>query len=143
VVGELFAALRDHVLTHDLGRVWTSPVDVVLDTERALVVQPDVVFVATDRLSIVRDRIWGAPYLVVEVLSPRPRIGTLGERLSWFGAHGVRECWMARPLECEIDVSAFESGTETSRRTFAFRNRVMSAVLADFDRTVGSLLSAY
>ena len=54
----------DHVESRRLGRVAVAPLDVVLDRERALIVQPDVLFVSTDRLSIVRDQIWGAPDLV-------------------------------------------------------------------------------
>ena len=53
-----------------LGRVAIAPVDVILDRERALVLQPDVLFVATERLGIIRDQVWGAPDLVVEVMSP-------------------------------------------------------------------------
>ncbi len=46
-----------------------SPVDVVLNQQPPLVVQPDVVLVAKDRLSIVSDRVWGPQDLVVDVLS--------------------------------------------------------------------------
>src|SRR5262245_39668926 len=77
VVGEVFAALRDYLGRSHEGRTWMSPLDVVLDAGRHLVVQPDVIVVATERLSIVRDRVRGAPDLVIEVLSPNPRIGTL------------------------------------------------------------------
>src|SRR5690242_2026306 len=69
VVGRLFRRLSDHVERRGLGIVAASPVDVVLDVERALVVQPDVLFVSAARQSICRDRVWGAPDLAIEVLS--------------------------------------------------------------------------
>ena len=37
-------------------RVAVAPVDVVLDHSRSLILQPDVLFVATPRLSIIRDQ---------------------------------------------------------------------------------------
>ena len=80
-----------HVRSRDLGRVCIAPVDVVLDDERALIVQPDVVFVSNARLHLVRAQVWGAPDLVVEVLSPatarRDRSTTLGR----YRRYGVRE----------------------------------------------------
>jgi Uma2 family endonuclease len=69
VVTHLAALLDQHVRQHDLGKVCVSPMDVVLDDAAALVVQPDIVFVATPHLDRIRERIWGAPDLVVEVLS--------------------------------------------------------------------------
>src|SRR2546422_7693702 len=53
----------DHVEPRKLGRVAVAPVDVVLDRARALVVQPDVLFVSAERLSIIRNQVWGAPDL--------------------------------------------------------------------------------
>ena len=61
------------MINHGLGRVLVSPVDVVLDEKKALIVQPDIVFISRERIGIVRDRIWGAPDLVIEVLSPGTR----------------------------------------------------------------------
>jgi hypothetical protein len=40
--------LGDHAEPRRLGRVAVAPVDVILDRERALIVQPDVLFVATE-----------------------------------------------------------------------------------------------
>jgi Uma2 family endonuclease len=84
----------DHVEPRNLGRVAVAPVDVILDAERHLVVQPDVLFVATDRLSIVRDQVWGAPDLVAEVLSPGTRSYDHVEKLGWYRQYGVREYWL-------------------------------------------------
>ena len=91
---EIAIAIRAHVKPRDLGKVWVAPLDVILDHDRAIVLQPDVVFVSHERLAIVTDKVRGAPDLVVEVLSPLPRIGTLTERVECFAAHGVRECWL-------------------------------------------------
>jgi hypothetical protein len=47
IVGRLFLELHAHVIRRALGTVWSAPLDVVLDAERGLVVQPDL-FVIRD-----------------------------------------------------------------------------------------------
>src|SRR5712691_10127379 len=86
--------LQDHVEAHGLGRVAIAPLDVILDAEAALIVQPDVMFVSTERLSIIRDQIWGAPDLVVEVLSAGNEAYDRGQKLGWYRQYGVREYWL-------------------------------------------------
>ncbi|OFW28854.1 MAG: hypothetical protein A3H97_16380 [Acidobacteria bacterium RIFCSPLOWO2_02_FULL_65_29] len=95
MVGDLFKALDAHVARYGLGEVLLAPTDVILDYDSALVVQPDLLFVSSERADIVADNVHGAPDLVVEVLSPHPRIGKLDERVGWFAKYGVRECWLA------------------------------------------------
>jgi Uma2 family endonuclease len=80
----------NHVERHRYGKVWPSPIDVILDPEQHLVVQPDLIVVSNAPLRLVTDRVRGAPDLVIEILSPRPRIGDLDERLEWFARYGVR-----------------------------------------------------
>ena len=46
VVGELFLRLRTHVHERRLGDVCMAPVDVVLDEQSALGVQPDLIFIS-------------------------------------------------------------------------------------------------
>ena len=89
---EMAVLLRVFVRQHRLGSVWIAPLDVILDTRRALIVQPDLFFVSNQRHDIITDRIWGAPDMVLEVMSPNPRIGDLQERVRWFCQYGVREC---------------------------------------------------
>ena len=68
-MGQLFHLLKSHVDACELGAVCVSPVDVVLDEAEALIVQPDIIYVSRQRLAIVRNQVWGAPDLVIEVLS--------------------------------------------------------------------------
>jgi Uma2 family endonuclease len=129
-----------HVEERGLGRVLPSPIDVVLDRRRDLVVQPDLIVVSRERLHLVTDRVWGPPDLVLEVLSPRPRIGALDERLEWFARYGVRECWLFRQPERELEVVEFEAGAISRRCRFAGEARIESSVLPDFDLSVDAIL---
>src|SRR5215510_10713647 len=66
----LLVRLTNHVQAHDLGKVYTAPIDVIIGT-LASPVQPDVLFIAKSRLAIVGERvIRGAPDVIAEVLSP-------------------------------------------------------------------------
>lgn len=110
VVGALHVRLWQHLRDTGAGDVWLSPLDVVLDVERGLVVQPDLSVVLAEHADIVTDRVWGAPDLVIEVMSPRPRIGTVEERLAWFATYGVRECWLVHLPGSRIEVIRFADG---------------------------------
>jgi Uma2 family endonuclease len=138
-VGRFFLALEDHISRTNCGRVWISPIDVVLDQSNHLVVQPDLIVIAKPRLGIVTDRGWGPPDLVVEILSPRSRIGTLEERVAWFVEYGVRECWLVHLLVEEVEVLELASGGVERRRSFREDEPMRSAVLPDFTRTPASI----
>jgi Uma2 family endonuclease len=140
VVFELAVALRAHVRTPRVGEVLISPMDVVLDVERALVLQPDLLFVGTGRSGIVREHVYGAPDLVVEVLSPHPRIGRLDERVRWFAEYGVREIWIYHQIDRRLDVMACEGGTVSAIRQFDFRDPIASTVLPRFDMSMHAVL---
>jgi len=139
-VADLFRALEAHVAERLLGEVWLSPIDVILDAERHLIVQPDLLFISNARSHIVSDRIRGAPDLVIEVLSPRPRIGELSEHIGWFAKYGVEECWIVELFARHIEVVTLMDGMIAERRTFDERSRIRSRVLPDFARSFGSIL---
>jgi len=138
-------ALNAHVSERRLGRVWLAPLDVVLDDERALIVQPDLFFVSNERASIVQDRVRGAPDLVIEVLSPYPRIGGTDERVEWFEQYGVRECWLVRQDQRSVSVIRFRAPNylkrgPSNRREFGRAERIESGVLPDFTLRLDDIL---
>jgi Uma2 family endonuclease len=134
-VRDLTIALTAFVDQGRLGEVLPAPVDVILDHDAALIVQPDVLFVSAERSHLVGDRIMGPPDLVVEVLSPKSRIGRLDERVGWFAQYGVRECWLVDLPRKEIAILAFAGGRIADRTLVSGRQTIASAVLPDLTLT--------
>ena len=132
IVGKLYLALTRFVEEGQFGEVLLSPTDVILDYDAALVVQPDLLVVSTEHAPRVTDRVYGAPDLVVEVLSPHPRIGKLEERVGWFARYGVRECWLVSLHERRVVVLTFEAGVLGDRRSYAPGDAILSSVIPDF-----------
>ena len=94
VGGFIYKKFLDHVLEHK-GPCYPfiSPVDVQLDCDDKTVVQPDVLIVC-DRDKYRNGRVFGAPDLVIEVLSPSTRKKDMQLKLQKYGNAGVREYWL-------------------------------------------------
>jgi Uma2 family endonuclease len=139
-VGDWFLALDAHLREHHVGRVFLSPLDIILDEPRALILQPDLMFVSNDRSHIVSDKLRGAPDMVLEVLSPHPRIGKLHERIEWFAQYDVRECWLVHQGEKRVEVVRFGGRRIVNRKSFDHLTAIESQVLPDFHRSLDSIL---
>jgi Uma2 family endonuclease len=140
VVLHLAALLVDHAGRKKLGEVAIAPLDVVLDRDRNLIVQPDILFIARERLSIIDKQVWGAPDLVVEVLSAGTEDHDRGEKLSWYRQYGVRECWLVDGRTETITVVDF-SGPEPVRRTAHDYGIIQSTVLPDLRLSASYIFS--
>ena len=137
----LLLNLHSHVDARQLGEMWVAPLDVVLSERDHLIVQPDLFFVSNERSGIVGERVWGAPDLVIEVLSPKPRIGKTAERVRWFGQYGVRECWLVHQDDRTITVVQFADGRIANRRVFAHDEPMASRVMPDFQMSLDDMLA--
>jgi Uma2 family endonuclease len=124
----LAVLLANHVAAYGLGEVCVAPVDVVLDESRALVLQPDIIFVARERRHIIRGRVWGAPDLVVEVLSPRTAGRDRTTKLNWYRQYGVAEYWLADMAARAIEVVDLRD-EETRHVRYAGAAPIVSHVL--------------
>ena len=108
LVGRLFAEMARHVEEAGLGEVYIAPFDVYLD-EQANVVQPDIIFVGKDNMSIVKDHIHGVPDLLVEVLSPGGKSHDLKTKKSLYEKYGVREYWVIDPITKESSLFSLDA----------------------------------
>jgi Uma2 family endonuclease len=96
VVSNLLRTLATCVRDRRLGRVFAAPTDVVLSDLD--VVQPDLLFISTARLSIMSDRcIQGPPDLVVEILSESTRKTDEIIKRKLYERFAVREYWIVDP----------------------------------------------
>ena len=112
-------ALHRHVENSALGLILDAPCDIVLSQEN--VVQPDVIFVSSERLSIVgAANISGPPDLVIEILSPGTRTRDLEIKRKLYARFGVREYWIIDPDAETVEVLCW---TEAGYRTEALVSR--------------------
>ena len=136
VLLNLVRIIADHVEERALGQVYVAPIDVIL--ARDSVVQPDLVFVAAGRESIVTERaIEGPPDLAVEILSPwsdrRDRVAKSG----LYARYGIRHYWIADPIACTLETYEADGSTYRLVATHQGPANVEPAVLPDLRIDLG------
>ena len=89
---------------------YSDGVDVYLDEKNHFI--PDVMIVCNHDI-IHEDGIYGAPDLVVEVLSPSTTNYDRGAKLETYGRAGVREYWLVSPLARTVEVYLNHDGALT------------------------------
>lgn len=119
--------LFSHVSSRKLGEVLEAPTDVVLSMTE--VVQPDIVFISSERTDIItKKNIIAAPDLVIEILSESTETLDRVTKKNLYERYGVREYWIVDPAVKIIEqyilenkafrfISKFESGQSIDVRT--------------------------
>lgn len=88
-----------------LGQAYIAPMDVILHPDLpANVVQPDLMYISTERSAILQDWVRGAPDLIVEVVSPTSIARDTVTKRNKYVAAGVKEYWLVFPEEQAIEV---------------------------------------
>ena len=109
-----------------LGEVLPAPVAVVLS--RTDVVEPDLVVVLDEHASMIRrERIEGAPDLVVEILSPSTAYRDRGLKLDLYRKSGVGEYWIVDPERRVVQQYVLAAGVFRSTGEHADRITVACA----------------
>ncbi len=96
IIGKLYSVINQFVEQNDLGELYVAPFDVYLD-EHMNTVQPDIVFVAKENLSIIQDHIHGVPDLIIEILSEGNKNHDLKTKWDLYEKFGVKEYWIIHP----------------------------------------------
>ena len=115
IVGRVFNKILNYIESKG-GKCepYIAPFDVVLDDSH--VVQPDV-FVVCEPDKVDEKRMYGAPDMVVEVISTNRRDDTV-RKLELYKNHNVREYWIIDPESERVLVYIFGDNTSINIYTF-------------------------
>ncbi len=140
--GNLFALMWAYARIHRLGEVMCAPVGVRLPGQ-AVPVQPDIIFVRTERLSLLgKAYVEGAPDLIVEILSPSNWWVDRHEKFAAYQAAGVSEYWLADYRARTIEVFVWEAGEYVLTGRFGAGEQVTARALAGFTVAVNDIFAA-
>ena len=90
------SALLQHVEASKLGRVLPAPCSVILS--RKIVMHPDILFIKNGRRGLIGETgLFGAPDLVIEILSPVTRKRDLEIKKKIYSRFEVQEYWVVDP----------------------------------------------
>lgn len=140
IVFRFAEALNRWVRAKRLGVVIVSPMDCVLAAD--LVLQPDVMFIAKDRTSIIQGHVMGAPDLAVEVVADNRRKRDYKDKRDRYEQHGVKEYWILDARENQAEIWALnEAASYELRGRYTGRQFAPSRLLPGFKLRVDKLLS--
>ncbi len=141
ILSELLGQLYTFNRSHHLGVLYPAPVDVILD--ESTVVQPDIVFVLNAHRSRIEKRgIFGAPDLVVEIISPGSITHDRYTKQALYSAAGIPEYWLLDPANQTLEVLHLEDNGYTQADFAAEQGPVTSAILKGFSVEVAELMAA-
>ncbi|MCD8016003.1 MAG: Uma2 family endonuclease [Lachnospiraceae bacterium] len=121
-VGTIYRIFENFIEdNHGPCEAFVSPLDVQLDCDDKTVVQPDVLILC-DLKKLRNGHVFGAPDLVVEVLSPSTSKRDQGLKVAKYKLAGVREYWLIDPRRKRVLVYEFEK--RDSAKIYGFADTV-------------------
>jgi len=133
---ELFHIIHQHVRNQKLGKVFYAPLDVVLDETNT--VQPDIVFISTANARIIQRRaIFGAPDLLVELVSPSSVRRDRYDKKEIYARFGVKEYWIGDPANKSLEILTLKERRYELHCAAEIKGKLTSLVLTglEFDVT--------
>lgn len=107
LAGEIYRTLMNQAKEQGSPcRPFISPLDVQIDKDDSTVVQPDV-FGTCDPTGFMNGRYFGAPDLIIEVISPSSRRKDIIIKGAKYATAGVKEYWMIDLQKKQVIVYVF------------------------------------
>ncbi|WP_340105172.1 Uma2 family endonuclease [Rhodohalobacter sp. 8-1] len=128
VLLNLFRLIDPFVNDNRSGEILIAPIDVILSMTN--VVQPDLVYVAQERLNIItKKNIVDAPDFIVEVLSENTETIDRQKKMALYEKHKVKEYWIVDPSEKTIEQFVLKENSFHLRATISGNQNFSSVVL--------------
>jgi Uma2 family endonuclease len=136
-VKRLHQALAKHLAEDNRETVLTGRIDVVLDYLYGIVLHPPLVVLLEKNKNRLRTRtqVWGAPDVVLEVLTRSTARRTRHTRIRWYRQWGVRECWLLDTRNNRFEVLG---QFQDAPHIFNGKQTIVSSALPEFRPSVDS-----
>jgi len=140
ILRKLGFLLLQFVEEKNLGEIFYSPIDVYFTEHDTF--QPDIVFISTERLSIIgQQKIEQAPDLVIEILSPSSAYYDTGRKFTVYEQSGVREYWLVHPERKKIEIYTKREAEFQLVQAEAEKGLLSSVLLEGFSVVVEQIFS--
>jgi Uma2 family endonuclease len=130
--------MTNHVDVHDLGEIFTAPMDVRLPNQ-PVPFQPDILFIRTERYDIIKRKIEGVPDLVVEIVSPSSASYDRYDKFRVYQEAGVPEYWILDYSLRTVEVFVLEEGEYVLLGKWSMGDTATSRVLTGFQIPVAQI----
>ncbi|MFT4153361.1 Uma2 family endonuclease [Parafilimonas sp.] len=101
VLDKIADVLKSEVRKQNAGRIFFAPLDVFLGAANA--VQPDIFFISNGNMHLINeDGIYGAPDIIIEILSPRNKNADLIKKKAVYEQFGVKEYFIVEPSDKSV-----------------------------------------
>lgn len=138
IVGNLYLILGNWTQSAREGLVYLAPLDVYLSEYD--VVQPDLLFVSTKRLSIIeKNGLYGPPDLAIEILSPSTERLDKRAKLELYARVGVREMWLVDPDLGTVEVRRFPEDRGSPVQVLRAGDKLLSPLLPGLEVDVSGI----
>ena len=131
--GQFFVFLKNH----PIGIVRHAPMDVHLDEKN--IYQPDLLFISNERKGILKDWVYGAPDLVVEIISKGTEQVDRKEKMEVYGKYNVLEYWLISPEKQQVEVFENKKGKLVLNKTLTPKDNLTSGLLPGFEMPLAAL----
>lgn len=120
--------------TNDKGLFLTAPLDIHFDDGN--VFQPDIIYISEGRKAeIVKDKIEGAPDLVVEILSPSNAYYDLRQKKDIYEKYGVAEYIIIDPIQQNVEIYVLKQALyvldQKVKQPATFHSTVLNGISVD------------
>ncbi len=138
--GNLFGSLLFHVKSHKLGIVRHAPLDVHLNNTN--IVQPDILFLSNDRKDRRKDWIYGAPDLMVEIISKGTEKKDRKTKFWLYEQHGVLEYWLVDTKQRSVEVYVSTHGKFAPKILFKEGDTLVASIVPGFSIPVAAIFES-
>ncbi|KWT84066.1 Uma2 family endonuclease [Candidatus Magnetominusculus xianensis] len=128
IAANLFDILRQHIKKNDLGKVYFSPLDVIFE-EGFNRLQPDILFIKKENMSIFQDWIRGVPDMVCEIVSTGSYEMDIEVKKAIYEKYKVPEYWIIIPELQTIDILTIDNNNYKLHSMAGMNGTVTSKII--------------